>query len=55
MHAIRGPNAGTGTSSGHSAAIMIASWWHCQQEAELFTHMLPDVMSRIGSLERLDS
>jgi hypothetical protein len=28
MHTIRGPKTGTGTSSGHGAALMIASWWH---------------------------
>jgi hypothetical protein len=26
--AMRGPNAGTGTSSAQRAALMIVSWWH---------------------------
>jgi hypothetical protein len=26
VHTIRGPNAGTGTSFGQGAALMIASW-----------------------------
>jgi hypothetical protein len=30
--AIRGPNVGTGTSSGHGAALRIARWWHCQHD-----------------------
>jgi hypothetical protein len=32
VHTIRGPNVGTGTSSGHGSALMIARWWHCQQD-----------------------
>jgi hypothetical protein len=28
-HTTRGPNVGTGTSSGHGAASMTASWCHC--------------------------
>jgi hypothetical protein len=27
-HSIRGPNRGTGTSSGQGSALKIASWWH---------------------------
>jgi hypothetical protein len=27
VHAMRGPKVGTGTSSGHGSALMIAGWW----------------------------
>jgi hypothetical protein len=27
VHTMRDPNTGTGTSSGHGAALMIARWW----------------------------
>jgi hypothetical protein len=33
VHTIRGPNVGTGTSSGQGA-LMIARWWHCQHRRE---------------------
>jgi hypothetical protein len=56
VHTIRGPNTGTGTSSGHAAALMIASWWHrCQDttsEWTPFARMLPRVIGWIGSLKR---
>ena len=45
---MRGPNVGTGTSSGYDAALMIARWWHTQQHASsdrtLFARMLPNVI-----------
>jgi hypothetical protein len=42
---LRGPNDGTGTSSGHGSALSIVLWWHTQQHTSsdrtLFARMLP--------------
>jgi hypothetical protein len=29
VQTMRGPNAGTGTSSDHGSALKIVRWWHC--------------------------
>jgi hypothetical protein len=57
VHTIRGPNDGTGTSSDHESALMIAQWWHPQQHTSSdhtpLARMLPSVIGSIGSLRRL--
>jgi hypothetical protein len=57
VHTIRGPKVGTGTSSDHRSALMIARWWHTQQHTSSdrtpFARMLPSVLGSIGSLMRL--
>jgi hypothetical protein len=56
MQTVLGPNVGTGTSSGHRSALMIARWWHTQQHTSSdrtpLARMLPSVMGSIGSLRR---
>jgi hypothetical protein len=50
VHTIRGPNVGTGTSSDHGSALMIARWWHCQHDTSSdrtpLARMLPSVTAR---------
>jgi hypothetical protein len=46
VHTMRGPNMGTGMSSGHGTALMTALWWQCQQDTA-------SVIGSIGSLMRL--
>jgi hypothetical protein len=57
VHTMRGPNDGTGTSLGQASALMIARWWHCQQDTSSdrtpFARMLLSVIGSIGSLMRL--
>jgi hypothetical protein len=57
VHTMRGPNVGTGTSSDHGSALMIARWWHTQQHTSSdrtpLARMLPSVMGSIGSVMRL--
>jgi hypothetical protein len=47
LHTIRGPNAGTGKSSGQGSALKIALWSHCQHDTSSdrrtpFARMLPE-------------
>jgi hypothetical protein len=48
VHTMRGPNVGTGTSSGHGSALKIARWWHSQQHTSSdrtpLARMLPRVI-----------
>jgi hypothetical protein len=46
VHTIRGPNVGTGTSSGQGAALMIARCWHCWHDtsSDRAPRMLPRVI-----------
>jgi hypothetical protein len=48
LHTMRGPNVGTGKSSGHGSALKIARWWHCQQHTSSdrtpLARMLPRVI-----------
>jgi hypothetical protein len=48
VHTMRGPNAGTGTSSGQLSALRIARWWHIQQHTSSdrtpLARMLPRVI-----------
>jgi hypothetical protein len=57
VQTIRGPKVGTGKSSDHGSALMIARWWHTQQHTSSdrtpLARMLPSVMGSIGSLERV--
>ena len=56
VHTMRGPNVGTGTSSDHGSALMIARWWHCQHvtssDRTPLARMLPRVIGSIGSVNR---
>jgi hypothetical protein len=57
VHTMRGPNVGTGTSSGQRSALSTAWWWHTQQHTSSdrtpLARMLPSVIGSIGSLMRL--
>jgi hypothetical protein len=56
VHTMRGPNVGTGVSSGHRSTLRMARWWHCQHDTASdrtpLSRMLPSVIGSIGSLER---
>jgi hypothetical protein len=53
---MRGPNVGTGTSSGHGSAVMMVRWWQIQHDTSSdrtpFSRMLPSVIGSMGSLKR---
>jgi hypothetical protein len=56
LHRMRGPNEGTGTSSGHASTFTARSWPQWRQVTSSprtpFWRMLPRVIGRIGSSKR---